>query len=331
MQSNNNKMISNNDDFKLVGKKLTNASVLIISCEHCQRSGHKIDKCFLLANLERLKTTVCVYCRATGHNNKNCPVSKANAEKKRIKAEIWKLNMDQAKEIQLQKDMKYATDFPLVLSTEASVVPEQLKFAWASVAMANRDPIKLKKIDDETAVVKEIFKKQEHLRRVNDNLEKKLEKKEAEKQHWLTIKPVVLAMKEAYPTSWIYKLENTSYDTDQASNLRYEDQRKKELAEEEAEIRYYKEEETCELDEKKRHEARLLMTKKELEEDNRQIEEDYEDTAAAEQNSDLSFIFRYSQYEKHRPKIVCTSCDVVLDAGNQGSRCIPCIFQLGDI
>ena len=231
MQSNNNKMNSNND-FKVVCKKgsrnvaaiVKPISAPIILCGHCQRPGHKIEKCFLL---EKLKTTECVYCHVLGHDNKHCTVSEANAEKKRIKAEIWKLNMDQAKEIQMQKDVKYATDFPLVLSTEAVVVPEQLKFAWASVAMANRNPVQLKKMDEENAVAKEIFKKQDHIRRVKNNLEKKLEKKETDKQHWLSIKPVVIAMKEAFPISWIYKLEDTPYDTNQASNLRAEEERKR--------------------------------------------------------------------------------------------------------
>lgn len=126
-------------------------------------------------------------------------------------------------------------------------------------------------------------------------------------------------------------MKDTPYDTDQANNLRYEDQRKKDLAEDEAEIKYYKEEEKYELDAKERRAARLLMTEKELEENYRQIEEDYEDAAANEQNADLSIIFRYSQYEKHRPKIMCASCDEVLDAGNQGSLCVSCIFELGDI
>lgn len=302
----------------------------IILCGHCQRPGHKIDKCLILinelANLEKLKTTECVYCHGLGHDNKNCPVSKANAERKRIKAEVCQQKMDQAEKLQMQKDVKYATDFPSMLSTETIVVPEQLKFAWASVAMANINPEQLKKMDEENAICKEIFKKQDHIRRVKDNLEKKLEKKEADKQHWYKIKPVVLAMKEAYPISWIYELENTPYDTNQASNLRFADQLKKELAEEEE---YWKEEKYL-LEAIKRQTARQLMTEDELEEDNRQIEENYEDVAADEQNSDLSLIFRSSQYDSFIPKIICCSCDVALDARNQGSRCISCIFELGD-
>lgn len=331
MQSNNNNNSMNTDenDFNVVskkGKKVIVAAIVkpvskpIILCDHCQRPGHKIEKCFLLSNLEKLKTTECVYCHGLGHDNKNCPVSKSNAERKRIKAEVRQQKMDQAEKLQMQKDVKYATDFPSMLSTETIVVPEQLKFAWASVAMANINPTQLKKMDEENAIYKEIFKKQDHIRRVKDNLEKKLEKKEADKQHWYKIKPVVLAMKEAYPTSWIYELENTPYDTDQASNLRFEDQRKKDL-----------EEEKYRLDAIERHIARLLMTEKELEEDNRQIEENYEDVAADEQNADLSLIFRSSQYDNFRPKIICCSCDMALDAGNQGSRCVSCIFELGDI
>lgn len=335
MQSNNNKM-NTNDDFKVVskrGKKVIVAAIIptitsnapIILCDHCQRPGHKIEKCFQrineLANLEKLKTTVCVYCRDTGHDNKNCPVSIANAEKKRIKAEIWKLNMDQAKEIQLQKDVKYATDFPSVLSRDDVVVPEQLKFAWASVAMANRDPEKLKKMEEENAVAKEMFKKQEYARRVKNNLEKK----EVEKQHWLNIKPVVMAMKEAFSKSWIYKVYDTPYDTNQASNLRDEEERKRDKWDHEQEIMYTEENEKYQKEAIQKKAEREKMTPEELDEDYRQTEEDYEDARMNEEN--LTFSRMSAMY--YRPKSQCSSCNELLEAGNQGTICIDCIFQLG--
>ena len=233
MQSNNTKMNTNDNDFKLVCKKgkKTVAAVIqtsklvpvpnkpIISCEHCQRPGHKINKCLIL---EKLKTTECVYCHAMGHDNKNCPVSKANSEKKRIKAEQEQINIENNKKV-------YDETYPQVLTTKVlKPDPVPMKFAWTSVAIVNRDPIKLKKMEEEDIVAKKI----DHDIRIKDNWKKKLLKKAAEKQLWLAIKPVVLAMKEAYPISWIYMLENTPYDTDQAINLRYKNRGNKGLVEE---------------------------------------------------------------------------------------------------
>lgn len=331
--------MNTNDDFKVVskrGKKVVVVAIIptitsnapIILCDHCQRLGHKIEKCFQrineLANLEKLKTTVCVYCHATGHDNKNCPVSKANAEKKRIKAEIWQQKMDQAKDIQMQKDVKFNADFPLVLSTDTVVVPEQLKFAWASVAMVNRDPVKLKKMEEEDVICKKILKNQEHVRRVKDNLEKKLEKKAADRQHWYQIKPVVIAMKEAFPISWIYKLEDTPYDTNQASNLRAEEERKRDERDYENERLDDEENEKYQKEARQKEAEREKMTPEELYEDYRQTEEDYEDARMNEENNQYSRMSgMYS-----RSKSQCYSCTELLEAGNQGSQCIYCIFQL---
>lgn len=331
MQSNNTKM-NTNDDFKVVskrGKKVIVAAIIptitsnapIILCDHCQRPGHKIEKCFLLinelANLEKLKTTVCVYCHATGHDNKNCPVSKANAEKKRIKAEIWKKK-------QQDKEAKFNADFPSVLATDTIVVPEQLKFAWVSVAMVNRDPVKLKKMEEEEVICKKILKNQEHVRRVKDNLEKTLEKKEADKQHWLSIKPVVIAMKEAFPISWIYKLEDTPYDTNQASNLRAEEERKRDERDYENERLDEEENEKYHKEARQKEAEREKMTPEELREDYRQTEEDYEDARMNEENNQYSRM--YGMYS--RSKSQCSSCTELLEAGNRGSQCIYCIFQL---
>jgi hypothetical protein len=320
MQSNNNKMNTNDNDFKLAGKRGKKVAVAvtipvsapIILCDHCQRPGHKIEKCFIL---EKLKTTNCVYCHVLGHDNKHCPVSEANAEKKRIKAEIWK-----------EKEAKFNSDFPKVLSSlEAPIVSEKTKFAWASVAMANRDLNLVQKIEKEELVLQEVLRKQEQEKRRHENWEKKQVKLAADKQHWYKIKPVVIAMKAAFPKTWIDKVENTPYDTNQASNLRWEEERKRDEWEFEQERLEWEENERWLKEAIQKMAERDKMTAEELDEDYRQAEEEYEDSRMNEENLMYSRMFgRYS-----RPKSQCSSCIEWLEDGNQGSLCINCIFQLG--
>ena len=337
MQSNNNNMNTNNG-FKLAGKRgkknnkveIVVASVVetvqkpVITCEHCQKLWHTKDKCFKflseqekLEKLEKLKTTECVYCHRLGHTNLDCPVSKSNAEKK---AQIIKK--------QKEKEAKFNTDFPIALSTEPKQKDNssnELKFAWASVAMANRDPEKVQKIEEEEATLKNTLKNVENEKRKQEIWEKKQKKLEAEKNKWYKIRPVILALKIAFPKSWFHKVENTPYDINQASELRDEEERKRDEWEFEEEQFEWKEEKRYQEESKEREEKRAKMTTKELEEDYRQIEEDYEDSAMNEQNMMFCRMFR----EQIRPKKQCDSCSEWLEQDNQGSQCVACIFQLG--
>jgi len=298
----------------------------VITCDHCQKLWHTKDKCFKFLSeqekLEKLKTTECAYCHEKGHTNFDCLVSKANAEKKRIKAEKQK-----EKETQLsEKEAEFNAEFPKVLSSiEAPIVSEKTKFAWASVAMANRDPGQVRKLEEEDIVLQEVLRKQEQEKRRLANWGKKQEKLAAEKAHWYKIKPVVIAMKTAFPKSWIHKVDNTPYDTNQASNLRWEEDIKREEWEYEQEKLDWEENERYLKESRLNEEAREKMTPKELEDDYQQADEDYEDARMNEEN--LMFSRMFSGYS--RAKSQCGSCSKWLEQDNQGSQCIDCIFQLG--
>ena len=328
-----------NDGFKLAGTKGKKNKKIeaivpvirpVILCDHCQKPGHKIEKCFQrineLSHLEKLKTTKCVYCHNLGHTNFDCPVSKANAEKKRIKAEIWKEKQQEKEALRSAKEAKFNAEFPKVLSSvEAPIVSEKTMSAWASVAMANRDPTRVRKLEEEDLVLQEVIRKQEQEKRRLANWEKKQEKLAAEKAHWYKIKPVVIAMKTAFPKSWIHKVDNTPYDTNQASNLRWEEDIKREEWEYEQECLDWEENERYLKETRLKEEERERMTPKELEEDYRQADEDYEDARMNEEN--LMFSRMFSGYS--RAKSQCNSCSKWLEQDNQGSQCIDCIFQLG--
>ena len=317
------------NDFKLAGKrgKKNNkveivASVVetvqkpIITCEHCQKLWHTKDKCFILEKelkrqerLEKLKTTECVYCHRLGHTNLDCPVSKSNAEKK---AQIVKK--------QKQKEAKFNADFPIALSTEPKQKDNSspiLKFAWASVAMANRNPEKVQKIEDEEAALKNA----ENVQKIEDeeeNWKRKQKKLAAEKNRLYKIRPVILALKIAFPKTWFHKVDNTRYNIKQASDLRDEEELKRDEWDEYDQERYQEES-------KEKEEKRAKMTSEELEEDNRQIEEDYEDARMDEQNT----MFCRMSRDQDRPKRQCYSCSNRLEQDNQGTKCVACIFQLG--
>jgi hypothetical protein len=343
MQSNNNN--TNNDDgFKLASKKgkkgekdkqgekdktIETIVPIVLSCDHCQKLWHTKDKCFKflseqekLEKLEKLKTTECVYCHNLGHTNFDCPVSKANAEKKRLKA---------AKQQSLRsekdaKEAKFNAEFPKVLSSvEAPIVSEKTMSAWASVAMANRDPGQVKKLEEEDLVLqeKDALIKQEKRRLAN--WEKKQEKLAAEKAHWYKIKPVVIAMKAAFPKSWIHKVDHTPYDTNQASKLRWEEDIKREEWEFEQEKLEWEENERYLKESRLKEAEREKMTPKELEEDYQQADEDYEDARMNEEN--LMFSRMFCGYSRTRNQ--CASCSELLEQDNQGSQCIACIFKLG--
>jgi hypothetical protein len=342
MQSNNNKNNSNNTDlngFKLVGKKdkknkkvevvvvakvpvpAPKSNKPIITCTLCQKPGHIKDKCFRFIReqqqIEKLKSTECSYCHALGHPNFDCPVSKANAEKKK-----------QFIEKQKQKEAKFEEDFPQALLKEAKQKDNSgpvLKFAWASVAMANRDPVKVQKIEKEEAVLKEAIKLVEKEQAEQTRESKKQAKLAASKEKWLEIRPVILALKAAFPKTWIYKVENTSYDIKEANLSRYEaDCRREELDAEEERLEW-EENERNYKESRKREAKRANMTQEELEEDYRRSEEEYEDAMMNEQNQMFSRIFRVNC----RPNRPCVDCSEWLEQDNQGSRCIACIFQLG--
>ena len=203
-----------------------------------------------------------------------------------------------------------------------------LKYAWASVAMANRDPEKLKKMEKEDAEIQEKEKqaqqeKQQEKRR-QKNWEKKQEKMAAEKAHWLKIKPVIVAMKLAFPNTWVYKVEHTLYDTTQASFMRYENDCKREEQEAEEERLNYENMKRCREEECRKEAEREKMTSKELEEDDMQEEEDYEDYVMSEHNR---CDYRYF----NRVKKPCAFCTAFLEDDNKGTRCIACIFRLGRI
>jgi len=190
-----------------------------------------------------------------------------------------------------------------------------LKYAWASVAMANRDPEKLKIMEKEDA---EIQKKEENARqekRRQKNWEKKQEKMAVEKAHWLKIKPVIVAMKAAFSNTWCDKVEHTLYDTAQASNMRYENDCKRQ--EQEAEEVYDENMKRCQREECREAE-REKMTLEELEEDDMRREEDYE----YEYN-------RCDYMDFNRVKKPCAFCTALLEDDNKGTRCIDCIFRLG--
>jgi hypothetical protein len=87
----------------------------------------------------------------------------------------------------------------------------------------------------------------------------------------------------------------------------------------------WEEEKKYQEESKEREEKRAKMTTKELEKDDRQIEEDYEDAIMNEQNMMFSRMFR----EQYRPKRQCDSCSEWLEQDNQGTKCVACIFQLG--
>jgi hypothetical protein len=325
--------MNTNDGFKLAGKRgkrnnkieIVVASVVetvpkkpIIVCEHCQRPGHIKDKCFIQEKLEKLKTAECVYCHEIGHTNFDCPVSKAKAEKK---AQFVKK--------QKEKEAKFNADFPIALSTTEPKQKDNsspiLKFAWASVAMANRNPEKVQKLEEDEAALKNALKNVEKEKRKQEIWEKQQKKLAAEKKKWYKIRPVILALKIAFPRSWFHKVENTPYDINQASELRDEEERKRDQWEFEQEQLEWEEEKRYQEESKEREEKRAKMTTKELEEDYRQIEEDYEDSAMNEQNMMFCRMFR----EQYRPKRQCDSCSEWLEQDNQGTKCVACIFQLG--
>lgn len=326
-----------NDGFKLAGKKGKKDKKIeaivpvirpVILCDHCQKPGHKIEKCFQrineLSHLEKLKTTECAYCHDLGHTNFDCPVSKANAEKKRLKAEKQALRSA----LRSAKEAKFNAEFPKVLSSSsisAPIVSEKTMSAWASVAMANRDPVRVRKLEEEDLVLqeKDALIKQEKRRLAN--WEKKQEKLAAEKAHWYKIKPVIIAMKTAFPKSWIHKVDNTPYDTNQASNLRYEEDIKREEWEYEQEKLEWEENERYLKESRLKEAERDRMTPKELEEDYQQEDEDYEDARMNEEN--LMFSRMFSGYS--RTKRQCASCSELLEQDNQGLQCIACIFKLG--
>jgi hypothetical protein len=319
MQSNNNNMNADaNDGFKLAGKKGKKDKKIeaivpvirpVILCDHCQKPGHKIEKCFQrineLSHLEKLKTTECAYCHDLGHTNFDCPVSKANAEKKRLKAEKQALRSA----LRSAKEAKFNAEFPKVLSSlSAPIVSEKNMSAWASVAMANRDPVRVRKLEEEDLVLqeKDALIKQEKRRLAN--WEKKQEKLAAEKAHWYKIKPVIIAMKTAFPKSWIHKVDNTPYDTNQASNLRYEEDIKREEWEYEQEKLEWEENERYLKESRLKEAERDRMTPKELEEDYQQEDEDYEDARMNEEN--LMFSRMFGGYS--RAKRQCASCSELL-------------------
>jgi len=183
MQSNNTNNNTDLNGFKLVGKRSKKVEVVvaaavpekqIFACEFCQRPGHIKDKCYKFLReqdkLEKLKTTECSYCHALGHTNIDCPVSKANAEKKEQK--------------QKEKEAKFEADFPKAFLTEAKQKDNScvaLKFAWASVAMANRDPVRVQKIEKEEAVLKEAIK-------LVENNRQSRQKRVKNKQNWQLLK-----------------------------------------------------------------------------------------------------------------------------------------------
>ena len=328
MQSNNNNM-NTNDGFKLAGKRGKKVAAVvaeipkaikkpIITCEHCQRPGHVKDKCFKFLReqerQEKLKTTECVYCHGLGHTNFDCPVSKAKAEKK---AQIVKKQKD--------KEEKFNAEFPKILSTTTPVTSEKLKFAWASVAMANRDPVKVQKLEEEDASLREVLRKQEKEKRKQEIWEKKQEKLAEEKKRWYKIRPVILALKTAFPRTWFHKVDNTPYDINEASDLRDEEEDKIDEWEWEQERLDWEEEKIYQEESRKHNEARSKMTPEELEKDYRRSEEEYEDAAMHEQNMMFWRIFR----EQYRPKQQCASCSKWLEQDNQGTKCAACIFQLG--
>ena len=318
-------MQSNNNDFKMAGKKgkkvrsiVPEPNKPVITCDHCKKLWHTKDKCFQFIKeqdqIEKLKTTECNYCHALGHNNLDCPVSKANTEKKAQK--------------QKQKEAKFEADFPQALLSE----PKQkdntnvsLKFAWASVAMANRDPIKVQKIEREDAVLKKAIKLVEKEQAEQARERKKQAKLAMAKEKWLKIGPVINALKNAFPRTWIYKVENTQYDIKAAVVLRDEEDRKREDEEAKQEQFYWESEQRHYEEVRKKEAQRALMSPEELEEDYRQTDEDCEDAAMNKQNRLFCRMFR----EQCRSKISCVSCFNWLEDDNQGTRCVDCIFQLG--
>jgi hypothetical protein len=334
MQSNNtNNNKTDLNGFKLVGKKDKKVEVVvtaaalpvpekqIIACDFCQRPGHIKDKCYKFIReqykLEKLKTTECSYCHALGHANFDCPVSKANAEKK-----------EQFIKKQKEKEEKFNLDFPQALLSETKQKDNTnvaLKFAWASVAMANRDPVKVQKIEREETVLKEAIKRIEKKHAEQEKESKKQAKLAASKEKWLEIRPVILALKVAFPKTWIYKVENTQYDIKEANLLRYEEDCKREELDAEEERLDWQENERCRKENRENQAKRDKMSQEELEEDYRRTEEDCENAMVNEQNRMFSGMFR----EQCRPRRHCISCDDWLEDANQGSACLGCIFQLG--
>jgi len=327
MQSNNNN--NNTNGFKIVGKKSkkekkdkkVEAVVVakvpekqITVCTFCQNPGHIKDKCFKFLKeqdqIEKLKTTECRYCHGLGHLNFDCPVSKANKEKK------------------AQKTAKFEADFPQALLKEAKQKDNSapaLKFAWASVAMANRDPVKVQKIEKEEAVLKAAIKLVEKEQAEQAKESKKQAKLAASKEKWLEIRPVILALKAAFPRTWIYKVEGTQYDIKEAVLLRYEEDCKREELDAEEERLEWEENERQYKKSGKIEAKRANMTQEELEEDYRRAEEDYENEMMNEQNRMFARIFRVDC----RPNRLCVECSEWLEQDNKGYRCIACIFQLG--
>jgi hypothetical protein len=256
-----------------------------------------------------------------GHKNFDCPVSKANAEKHRLKAEKQQALLS-------EKEAKFNTEFPKVLSSSSLITPivsEKTMGAWASVAMANRDPEQVRKLEKEELILqeKDALIKQEKRRLAN--WEKKQEKLAAEKAHWYKIKPVIIALKAAFPKSWIHKVDNTPYDTNQASKLRYEEDIKREEWEFEQEKLEWEENERYLKESRQKEAERDRMTPKELEEDYRQADEDYDDARMNEEN--LMFSRMFGGHSRARSQ--CDSCSELLETDNQGATCIACIFKLG--
>jgi hypothetical protein len=326
MQSINNNM-NNNNEFKLVGKKSKNVESVavavadkkpVITCDFCQKLWHKKDKCFLFIKeqkqIKKLRTTECSYCHALGHTNFNCPVSQANAEKKAQK--------------QKENAAKFEADFPKALSTEPKQQDNSgsvLKFSWASVAMANRDPVKLQKIEEENTLFKEAEKLSKKEMAEQLKREKEQRKLAAAEKKWYKIRPVILELKVAFPRTWFWKVENTPYDISEASELRDEEDEKREKWEAEQEQLDWEENERNNKESKEREAKRDKMTPEELEKEYRDAEEDYENAMMYEENIMFSRMFA----EQWRPRRQCVSCVEWIEKDNQGTMCLDCIFQLG--
>ena len=261
----------------------------------------------------------CNYCKGLDHNKWNCPVSKAKAERTAKNSQISchyckvfghykdKCPLRHHQEIMIANKKKiYDLNFPSI-TTDIPVV----KFVY------KRDPIFVQEIEAEDKNVRA----QAETKRQQALLEIEQEKFALDKAHWLKIKPIITAMKQAFPLSWVDKIKDSPFDTNEARKIRDKNKIKVERLNAQLNAEYEKI-----LQHQMAQDAKIaLMTPEEKEQYYKDLMDTYDN-----ENSECNHI----QYRKHHiselpiPRRECRNCQEYIEYENKSEHCLPCILNL---
>ena len=266
-------------------------------------------------NAKLLENIKCHWCNEMGHYKSDCKIKDLFLmEEERV-----------CHELRNAKNNDYEKNFPSSLpikETIPSSVKETTKFAWASVALYGIPAETLKKNAKEDAEAKRAFNNMEYKRKKQGEYEARMQKKEDDKAKWSKIKPVILKMKQAFPTTWQDKVVDTECDTQEAENRRLdidEKERQQEAQEEADEERYL-------VSFEKERDKRSNMSEKEQEEYDRDLDDDFDMECARQDSYGYGYYFGIRQ-----PQIKqCEGdgCNNQTEQGNHSELCLYCIFGL---